>query len=83
MRARYFYKVPEAGKKIGLNRSEAYRAVSRGEIPGERHGKFLLVPKKTWDRRVSRLLRNAPRRKAPSASAAEKKAAENATATTA
>ena len=57
LRARRYYKVPAAGKKLGWGRSESYRAVERGEIPVERKGKLILVPKRPWDRIVRNLLK--------------------------
>jgi hypothetical protein len=50
-----YYLVEEAGAKVGWSRTEAYRAVKRGDIPVKRAGRFLLVPKQRWDRRVERL----------------------------
>jgi hypothetical protein len=50
-----YYLVEEAGAQIGWSRTEAYRAVERGDIPVKRVGRFLLVPKQRWDRRVERL----------------------------
>jgi hypothetical protein len=62
VRRRFYYSVPEAGRKVGLARSQSYLAAAAGQIPTERDGKFLLVPRKPWDREVRRLLRrNAPR----------------------
>ena len=42
VRQRFYYSVPVAGAKIELGRSQSY--------------KFLLVPRKRWDRTVKRLL---------------------------
>jgi hypothetical protein len=56
-RARY-YLVPEAGAKVELGRSQSYEAAKAGAIPTEQHGKFLLVPKGVWDRRVRQLLKS-------------------------
>jgi hypothetical protein len=62
VRRRFYYSVPEAGRKVGLGRSQSYRAAELGHIPAERDGKFLLVPRKPWDRQVKRLLGgNTPR----------------------
>jgi hypothetical protein len=74
VRRRFFYSVPEAGRKIGLRRSQSYRAAELGQIPTEREGKFLLVPRKPWDREVKRLLRGDAQRGAakPVAEAAAK-----------
>jgi hypothetical protein len=55
-RARY-YLVPEAGAKVKLGRSQSYEAARAGAIPTEQHGKFLLVPRQLWDRRVKQLLK--------------------------
>jgi hypothetical protein len=57
VRRLHFYEVQEAGGQIGLKRSGSYTAAKAGLIPTERHGKFLLVPKRKWDRQVKRLLR--------------------------
>jgi hypothetical protein len=43
------YSVEQAGAKIGLSRAEAYRAVDTGDIPTEREGRFLRVPRARWD----------------------------------
>jgi excisionase family DNA binding protein len=70
IRRRHFYSVEQAGKQVGQSRAEAYRAAARGEIPTERDGRLLLVPKARWDRIRERILRGPlpkPRRKgAPS-----------------
>lgn len=57
LRARLGYKVEFAGAQWGWSRSESYRAVARGDIPVERHGKLLLVPKRVWDAKVRRMRR--------------------------
>jgi hypothetical protein len=62
VRRRFYYSVPQAGRKIGLGRSQSYRAAELGQIPAERDGKFLLVPRKPWDREVKRLLRGDAQR---------------------
>lgn len=62
IRDKFFYTVEAAGSRIGLSRAQAYRAVALKQIPAERHGKFLLVPRKRWDAEVKRLLRG-PRAK--------------------
>jgi len=36
--------IPEAAALLGISRSAAYRAVTRGEIPSVRIGRRLLVP---------------------------------------
>ena len=51
-----YYTVPEAGAQVHLKRSQSYRAAEAGVIPVERDGKFLLVPRRRWDRKVKRLL---------------------------
>ncbi|MBB4369114.1 hypothetical protein GGD63_001902 [Bradyrhizobium sp. cir1] len=59
-----------AGSRIGLSRAQSYRAAELGQMPAERHGKFLLVPRKRWDAEVKRLLRgpqSKPRRRRKSA----------------
>jgi hypothetical protein len=55
IRRRLYYSVPGAGAKIGLGRSQSYRAAEAGLIPVERDGKFVLVPKQVWDRKIKRL----------------------------
>ena len=45
-----FYMVEEAGAQLGLSRAGSYRAVQRGDIPTERDGRFLRVPRKRWNR---------------------------------
>lgn len=63
LRKRYYYSVPEAGKQAGYSsRAESYRAAARGDIPTEKDGRLLLVPRKRWDAQVKRLLRG-PRTK--------------------
>ena len=62
VRRRFYYSVPEAGRKIGLKRSQSYRKAELGQIPAERDGKFLLVPREPWDREVKRLLRGSAQR---------------------
>jgi hypothetical protein len=64
VRQRFYYSVPDAGRKIGLKRSQSYLAAEQGQIPTERDGKFLLVPRKPWDREVKRLLRGQASRNA-------------------
>ena len=59
LRQRHYYRVPGAGAKIGLKRTQSYEAAWAGEIPTERMGKFLLVPRRLWDRKVKRLLAKA------------------------
>ena len=56
VRNRFYYTVPAAGAQVGLGRSQSYRASELGQIPTERVGKFLLVPRKPWDQEVRRLL---------------------------
>jgi hypothetical protein len=57
LRRRYFYSVEDAGAKVGLSRTQAYRAVDAGAIPTERYGRYLLVRKSVWDMEVRRLKR--------------------------
>jgi excisionase family DNA binding protein len=45
VRERFYYSVEEAGKLVGLSRTQAYQAVELGTIPAERYGKLLLVPR--------------------------------------
>jgi hypothetical protein len=59
VRQHFYYSVPVAGAKIELGRSQSYRAAEDGLIPTERRGKFLLVPRKPWDRTVKKLLGKA------------------------
>jgi hypothetical protein len=56
VRRLFFYTIPEAGRMVRLKRSQSYRAVELGQMPAERHGKFLLVPKEPWDREAKRLM---------------------------
>jgi hypothetical protein len=56
VRKRFFYTIPEAGRMVRLKRSQSYRAVELGQMPAERHGKFLLVPKEPWDAKAKRLM---------------------------
>ncbi len=42
---RLVYRVPEAGRLLGLSRNAAYEAAKRGDIPTLRIGRLLLVPK--------------------------------------
>jgi len=70
LRRRFYYTVPGAGGMIGLGRSQSYEAAEAGQIPTERIGKFLLVPRKPWDRKVKRLLggrKQQPKREAATA----------------
>lgn len=39
------YKVPEAGKLLGLTKNASYLAASRGDLPVIRIGKLVRVPK--------------------------------------
>jgi hypothetical protein len=56
LRKRNFYSVPDAGRMIDLGRTQSYEAAREGAIPAQRQGKFLLVPKGAWDRKVKRWL---------------------------
>jgi len=42
--------VEEAGKRLSLNRTAAYNAVRRGQIPAIRLGRKLVVPVKALER---------------------------------
>jgi hypothetical protein len=55
-----YYTVPDAGRKVGMGRSQAYRAAAAGLMPVERSGKFMLVPRQRWDRKVKQLLSSHP-----------------------
>jgi hypothetical protein len=57
-----YYTVPDAGRKVGMGRSQAYRAAAAGLMPVERSGKFMLVPRQRWDRKVRQLLSDYPGR---------------------
>jgi hypothetical protein len=70
VRQRFYYSVPVAGAKIELGRSQSYRAAEDGLIPTVRKGKFLLVPRKPWDRTVKRLLGRETAKKAEAAAPA-------------
>jgi len=70
VRQRFFYSVPVAGAKIELGRSQSYRAAEDGLIPTVRRGKFLLVPRKPWDRTVKRLVGRETAKKAEAEAAA-------------
>jgi len=72
VRQRFYYSVPVAGAKIELGRSQSYRAAADGLIPTIRKGKFLLVPRKRWDRTVKRLLGTKTEREVAAKEAAEK-----------
>ncbi len=43
--------VPNAARALGIGRNQGYESVQRGEIPGERYGKRIVVPT-AWLRRV-------------------------------
>jgi hypothetical protein len=67
LRGRFYYSIPEAGAQLGWSRSESYRAAQRRDIPVQKMGKLLLVPRREWDaavRHVRRKLRGL-RLKAP------------------
>ena len=57
MRRRAYYTVEKAGAMEPLcwSRTESYRGVDRGDIPVERDGRFLLVPRGPWDAKLKRL----------------------------
>lgn len=44
------YTVEEAAAKLGISRNSAYEGVRRGEIPGIRIGRRIVVPKAPLDR---------------------------------
>jgi hypothetical protein len=79
LRARFYYSIPVAGSQVGWSRSEAYRAARRGDIPTEKIGRFVLVPRKQWDHEVKRFLRGpqirSQRSRREAASAAKAKTA--------
>ena len=56
VRQHFYYSVPGAGKLVGMGRSQSYRAAAAGLMPVERSGKFMLVPRQRWDRKVKQLL---------------------------
>ncbi|MGY3496682.1 hypothetical protein [Bradyrhizobium sp. USDA 4502] len=71
IRQKFFYRIEDAGAHIGLSRAQSYRAATETkQIPVEKHGRFLLVPKRKWDAEVKRLLRG-PRPKPRRPAAAE------------
>jgi excisionase family DNA binding protein len=47
---RLVYKVPEAGRMLGLTRNGSYEAAKRGDIPIIRIGKLIRVPKAAFHR---------------------------------
>jgi excisionase family DNA binding protein len=53
----YYYSVPQAGAQIGMSRATAYRAAETGDIPTEKIGKVMRVPRAEWDRIRRRLAR--------------------------
>jgi hypothetical protein len=57
MRRLAYYTVEEAGSMAPIcwSRSESYRGVERGDIPVEKDGKFLLVPRRKWDAKLKRM----------------------------
>jgi hypothetical protein len=57
VRDKFYYTIPVAGAQVGLGRTKSYDAAKEGLIPVERVGpKIQLVPRRTWDRQVRRLL---------------------------
>ncbi|KAB2920018.1 MAG: helix-turn-helix domain-containing protein [Hyphomicrobiaceae bacterium] len=42
--------VPEAAKRLGIGRNQAYEAARQGEIPSIRVGKRILVPVVAFER---------------------------------
>ena len=69
LRLRFHYSIPVAGAQVGWGRSEAYRAARRADIPTEKNGRFVLVPRKQWDRKVKRYLRRPRSRRKTEAAA--------------
>jgi hypothetical protein len=65
LRSRFYYSIAQ----VGWGRSEAYRAARRGDIPTEKNGRFVLVPRKQWDRKVKRYLRGPRSRRKTEAAA--------------
>lgn len=57
LRYRNYYTVDAAGAQIGWSRASSFRRAHAGDIPIERDGRFLLVPKRKWDRIVRRIKR--------------------------
>jgi hypothetical protein len=59
MRRRAYYTVEKAGamEPLGWSRTESYRGVARGDIPVEKDGRFLLVPRGIWDAKIKQLRR--------------------------
>ena len=49
---RLVYRVPEAGRLLGLSRNGSYEAAKRGDIPTIRIGRLLLVPKVPFHRLI-------------------------------
>jgi excisionase family DNA binding protein len=45
--------VPEAAKRLGIGRNQAYEAAARGDIPTIRIGKRILVPLAALDRMLA------------------------------
>jgi hypothetical protein len=88
MRRRAYYTVERAGAMEPLcwSRTESYRGVDRGDIPVERDGRFLLVPRRLWDAEIKKLRqrmrdaglkrRRPGRQPAPKAVAREAEAAD-------
>jgi hypothetical protein len=69
VRAKYFFNVEQAGRLIGLARSQAYRSAANGGIPVQKYGKLLLVPKTLWTAEVRRLLGEAAKHEPPNGTA--------------
>jgi hypothetical protein len=61
-RGPFAYTVPQAGAMIGLSRNGSYLAAATGDIPTERAGRLLYVPKAVWDEKLGlgRRARKAP-----------------------
>ena len=43
--------VPDAARALGIGKNQGYESVQRGEIPGQRYGKRIVVAT-AWLRRV-------------------------------
>jgi hypothetical protein len=48
-RRKLYYLVEVAGAQVNWSRAESYRRAHAGDIPVERDGKLMLVPREKWD----------------------------------
>jgi excisionase family DNA binding protein len=48
------YKVPEAGKLLGLTKNASYEAAKRGDFPTIKIGKLIRVPKAAFHQMLER-----------------------------